>query len=93
MTTEIETGSGVQTQPLDDVHLAAIMSRLYASEINCEVSSFWDGGWTAKVGDGMNGYKAEEDGFRSLKDVAAWLDKAAREHYPGSDYAKRPFHY
>jgi hypothetical protein len=69
--------------------LIAIMNWLYASEINCEVASFWDGGWQARIGDWQNGYKAEDHGFTSLEDVAAWLDKMARMHYPESDYAKR----
>lgn len=69
--------------------LIAIMNWLYASEINCGVQSLWDGGWEAWLGGGMNPRVAEEFGFKSLEEAAAWLDKAAREHYPGSDYAKR----
>lgn len=70
--------------------LIEIMNRLYASEINCEVASFWDGGWQVRLGDYLNGYKASESGFTSLEDAAKWLNSAARLHYPDSDYAKKP---
>lgn len=39
--------------------LAEVMQRLYNSEINCGLSSFWDGGWTVWIGDELNGRHAE----------------------------------
>lgn len=32
---------------------------IYDSEINIRISTFWDGGYDLKLGDYMNGYKAE----------------------------------
>jgi hypothetical protein len=37
------------------------MRALYASEINCRIQSFWDGGWTVSVGgDELAGWRAEK---------------------------------
>jgi hypothetical protein len=33
--------------------LVELMGKLYGEEINCSVSSFWDAGWTVRLGDGM----------------------------------------
>ena len=65
-----------------------VMTKLYESEINCSISAFWDGGWTVKLGDEMNGFEAEAnfDGTK-LSDAADWLDQQARERYPTSLYA------
>jgi hypothetical protein len=40
----------------------ALIQRLYDSEINLTVqfSSFYDGGFTVKIGDELNGFRAEE---------------------------------
>lgn len=89
------------------MNLARVMQRLYDSEINVSISSMWDGGWDVKLGDEMNGFVAEAsfhpsngtspdtfDHARSwltLEDAAVWLDRAARDHYPESKYAKRLF--
>jgi hypothetical protein len=40
--------------------LAAELQRIYDSEINAEISWFWDGGFTVRLGDKMNGFLAEE---------------------------------
>lgn len=64
-----------------------IFQALYDSEINFAVSSFWDGGWRVKLGDDMNGFKAE----RSCDDwheVAPALRDMAFEHYPASEFTK-----
>jgi hypothetical protein len=65
-----------------------IMQQLYESEINCSISSFWDGGFTWGLGDDHNGWQAggEADTFA---DAAAKLAEAARRHYPDSDFAKK----
>ena len=39
--------------------LAAELQRIYDSEINA-VTWFWDGGFTVRLGDKMNGFLAEE---------------------------------
>lgn len=65
-----------------------IMKKLYSSEINCTVESFWDADWTIKIGDHMNGFKAEEqfEDFES-EEAAKWLHDEAIRLYPDSDYA------
>jgi hypothetical protein len=37
----------------------SILQRLYDSEINVWVTSFWDDGFYVRLGDEMNGYRAE----------------------------------
>lgn len=57
-------------------HLAepqqSIFQHLYDREINFSISSFWDGGFTVKLGDEMNGFKAETC-VNSMQEAAAWL--------------------
>ena len=66
-----------------------VMKKLYKSEINCSISSFWDNGWDVKLGDDMNGYAAEGN-FRMLDEAATFLDVQARKHFPESLYALGP---
>ena len=61
--------------------LEEIMRHLYRHEINCEISCFWDGGWDVRLGDRINGFKAE-DNFDTLPECAAFLEARAREFYP-----------
>ena len=61
-------------------NLGSTMVALYALEINCGLSSFWDGGWTVWIGDEMNGHHAEwyfvQEDFGK---IAPWLrSEAAR---------------
>lgn len=37
--------------------VGGILRRLYDSEINLEISSFWDGGYDFRIGDHANGFK------------------------------------
>ncbi len=69
--------------------LTTVIQRLYASEINCGLQSFWDGGVKVWLGDPSNG-RWSEDSFdiEGLGEAAAWLDNAARLYYPDSEYAK-----
>lgn len=57
-----------------------IIQRLYDLEINISISSFWDGGFEVKLGDEMNGYKAE-DIVRGWDNVEAWFEAKANEHF------------
>lgn len=68
-------------------NLLAVMLALYASEINIAVSCFWDGGWDVKLGDNMNGFKAEKN-FDDLDSAAPWLIDEAKRLYPTSEFAK-----
>lgn len=64
-----------------------VLDDLYGSEINCGIQSFWDGHWSAWLGDDMNG-RVVEDHALKFDEIAPWLHKSAIEHYPNSDYAK-----
>lgn len=74
------------------MNLHDVMRNLYASEINCGVSSFWDGGWRVWLGDELNGVVAHIEGCDTPQEAAQWLDSEARRQYPQSDYAKRKPH-
>jgi len=60
---------------------------LYDSEINFELSSFWDGCFIWKLGDSANGYPAEGLAA-SVSEAIAQLRAAALTHFPESDFAK-----
>jgi hypothetical protein len=62
--------------------LTKALTKLYEAEINCQISSFFDEGWTVKIGDPLNGFKAQAE-FRDLKEAADWLlDYANSEARP-----------
>ncbi len=65
----------------------SVIQRLYDSEINVTVSSFYDDGFYVKLGDEMNGFRAEGH-CRTWADVEEWLAAMACVHYPTSDFAK-----
>lgn len=54
--------------------LETILRELYAREINVSISSFWDAGYTVRLGDDMNGYRAERE-FKSeeFDQIGDWL--------------------
>ena len=65
------------------MNIEQAMSRLYESEINCGLESFWDSGVTAWIGDEMNGRKAEQ--LFHVDDIAKipdWIISKAQEIYP-----------
>jgi hypothetical protein len=68
----------------------ALMQRLYDSEINLTVqfSSFYDGGFIVKIGDNLNGFRAE-DQVQKWSDVEKWLRMKAIELYPDSKFAQQ----
>ncbi len=91
--------------PVDEgPDLVDVLARLYRSEINVSISTFWDMGWEVKLGDELNGYRVEttidcptddptvhrsvETVARGIAEVAAWLDEQARIHWPDSEYAR-----
>lgn len=69
-------------QPLE------ILQALYASEINCRIESFWDGGWTAVLGDEMNGFPWARGGAPTLEGCLSELASQAASIYPDSEFAK-----
>ena len=62
------------------------LQKLYDSEINFEISVFFDAGFEWRLGDGMNGYKAEGNSATFAAAVDDLCD-AARSHYPESAFA------
>ena len=69
------------------MYLHDVAQRLYDSEINFCVSTFWDGGFDWKLGDEMNGFDASGS-CKTLNDAAVELHNAACKHYPKSSYAR-----
>jgi len=59
--------------------LGAIIAALHDSEINGEVSWFYDGPWRVKLGDEMNGFDAEGV-VASPQEAAEWLRANAVRH-------------
>lgn len=62
------------------------LQRLYDSEINFEIATLWDGGFDWRLGDHMNGYKAEGNA-KPLEAAIGELVEAALKHYPRSAFA------
>jgi hypothetical protein len=65
-----------------------ILQMLYDSEINFELSTFWDEGFRWKLGDRMNGFPAEgcADTF---VEACEQLKEAAIRHFPESEFAQK----
>lgn len=66
-----------------------ILQRLYRSEINWRMSTFWDGGVDVWLGDELNGYQ-EKACFEiaEINKIPQWLHEQAMKFYPDSEYAK-----
>ena len=67
--------------------MGTIIAALHDSEINGEVSWFFDGVWRVRLGDAMNGYDAEAV-VSSASEAAEWLRANAVRRYPASEFAK-----
>ena len=75
--------------------LTAALSTLYKHEINVQIASFWDAGYTVRLGDEDNGFRAEQRftvgraSYDHATDndmwdaVATWLRAQAPVSYPG----------
>ena len=61
------------------------LKKLYDKEVNCAISSFWDGQWLVQIGDELNGFKAESTEVR-IEDIAKTLIDMAKELYPLEDW-------
>jgi hypothetical protein len=77
-----------QYEPSRRPDLGTIIAALHDSEINGEVSWFYDGVWRVKLGDEANGFDAE-DVVASPSDAAEWLRANAVRRFPFSEFAKR----
>jgi hypothetical protein len=65
--------------------LGTIIAALHDSEINGEISWFFDGVRAVKLGDRSNGYDADAV-VGSLDDAADWLRATADQLYPNSTF-------
>ena len=68
--------------------MTTVMDKLYDSEINFRISTFWDGGFDVFIGDEINGYK-EQRTVRDWEAVEDTLHLLAMKHYPNSEYTKQ----
>ena len=66
-----------------------ILQALYASEINCRIESFWDGGWIGWLGDEMNGFPFAKVRGSTFGECVTNLAGQARSVYPESTFAER----
>ena len=55
-----------------------ILQKFYDAEINVSISSFWDAKFTVKIGDEINGFRAEED-YVEIEDIPACLERLLEE--------------
>ena len=83
-------GAEGKEEGISPMKLITVMQHLYRSGINCGMKSFYDAGFKVWLGDEANGIKAEQEFSVDELDRAAgaWLDEAARKHYPDSLYAR-----
>jgi hypothetical protein len=65
----------------------SILQRLYDSEINFEVSAFYDAGFDVRLGDPLNGFLAEGK-VETWAAAEAWLRDQALAHFPDSKFAQ-----
>ena len=61
------------------------LQKMYDSEINVDISWFWDSGIDVKLGDQMNGYDAEAQ-LKTIAEIIPWLQAQIAKHYPLSTY-------
>lgn len=62
------------------------LQRIYDSEINFSITTFWDGGFDVKLGDEMNGFVAKSN-HDTIKSAILWLIENVMDFYPTSLYA------
>lgn len=53
--------------------LEEILDLYYEQELNVSIHSFWDAGWTVKIGDNMNGYELERN-YQTLDTIKECLE-------------------
>jgi hypothetical protein len=67
--------------------VSGILQRLYDSEINFEVSGFYDAGFDVRLGDALNGFVVQGK-VKTWDEVEAWLRDQALAHVPDSKFAQ-----
>jgi hypothetical protein len=65
----------------------SILQRLYDSEINFEVTGFYDAGFDVRLGDDLNGF-IEQGKVETWEQAEAWLRDQALAHFPDSKFAQ-----
>ena len=78
----------IRSDRITDDEISMFLNKMYESEINVGLEGFWDGGWTARIGDFMNGYRKEESGFETLGQAVTWLSEEILVLYPNSTFTK-----
>ena len=86
----------MSTPDQEDIDIEAILDDLYASEINAEISWFWDGGINVKLGrrinvklgDPLNGYEAKAK-LGTFREAVLWLRDNACSHYRESEFVRK----
>lgn len=66
----------------------SVLQELYDSEINFQISCFWDGRFEVALGDQSNGFK-ESKSFDTVDECLYWLESAAVRWFPESCFAKK----
>jgi hypothetical protein len=68
--------------------LEAVLAALYASEINCDLESFWDGGFRMWIGDQKNGHVVDHHISADQADtIGLWSLESAARLFPRSRFA------
>ena len=65
-----------------------ILNALHDSEINCRIECFFDSGWTAWLGDEMNGFRIAPVPAPNFAAYVIELAKQACAIYPKSKFAE-----
>lgn len=77
--------AGIDDEPLD---AQLVLALLYEHEINCGITSFWDEGYRAWIGDDLNGRQVEAEFHpnpeygRPIGEIGNWLWQSAVTLYP-----------
>jgi hypothetical protein len=66
----------------------SVLQRMHDSELNASISTFFDRVITAKLGDELNGFVAEQL-CDTVEEAEQWLAAEAIRRYPNSVFAKQ----
>ena len=63
------------------------LQKIYDSEINYSISSFWDDGFLVELGDHFNGFKKSKT-VKGIKNVVLCLIRWCIDEFPNSSYSQ-----
>jgi len=69
--------------------LETVLQDLYNSEINLQISWFWDAGIEVKFGDDLNGWKPNPLLLSNISKITKEIIKETIKLYPESQFAKK----